>query len=350
MRKIFISSLMFVLVLIGCNKDECDPVTIPVDDRESFEISFLDYSDNNFFIDPLYSDTSSQLNIYNLYYGSVTPTVRTKYFVKKIELYKSINTIYEIGIIARAYINLPSRTYNNLYPDYYRDFNVDTAGLSETARFRLLNEGSEYTFNPMTGQINFHIVLEENSTIAAAYILENDSLEFGDDLYYGEFIAELVNNSKTIGVLKLIKPMNLQPGFISAWKNKLKNVYQIRDEAAPISDLDFDIFLKKADGSDTNKFGDKRLLELFGFDKFNESGEAIPDGKFDRRIGINYDPKTSQLFFPVLQPFGFNIPITLNEFKYQAIYDTLKNYLTLPGNHFVIRGKFKPLWCVLRRI
>lgn len=343
MRIIFFSILMFVLIFIGCNKDECDPVTTPIDDRESFEISFIDYSENNFFLDPLYADTSSQLNIYNLYFGNVTPTVHPKYFVKKIELYQSIITIFEIGIIARTYINLPSRTYNYLYPEYYRENSVDTAGLSEGTRFRLLNEGSDYTFSPATGQINFHIDLDVHSTIAAAYVLENDSPEYGDDLYYGEFIAELVNNSKTKGVLKLIKPSWLQPSYSFAWKNKLKNVYQIREEAGPISDLDIDIFLKRADGTETNKIGNKRLLELFGFDRLNENGETIPDGKFDARVGINYDPKSSQIFFPVLQPFGKNIPPSLFEYRYQSIYDTLKNYLTLPENHFVIRGKYSPL-------
>lgn len=337
--------LFVLLALISCNKDECDPVTPPIDDRESFEISFLDYSENNFFIDPLYSDTSSQLNIYNLYYGSAIPIVRPKYFVKKIELYKSVTSIIdrEFSIISHSYIHLSPRSYDSLYSDELRDNNTNISGQSEIARFVLLNQGDDYTFNQETGQIIIKIALNEYSIIAAAYVLENDSPSSEDDLYYGEFITELVNNSKNRGVLKLIRPTNLHSVFTEAWKNKLKNVYQIREDTGPISDLDLDIFLKRADGSETNKIADKGLLELFGFDKINENGEAVPDGKFDSRIGLNYDPKTSQIFFPVLQPFGLNIPTSLTEYKYQAIYDTLKQYLILPENHFVIRGKFKPL-------
>jgi len=30
-------------------------------------------------------------------------------------------------------------------------------------------------------------------------------------------------------------------------------------------------------------------------------------------------------------------------YKYQAIYDTIKAFLSLPGNSFTIKGKYKPI-------
>ena len=86
-----------------------------------------------------------------------------------------------------------------------------------------------------------------------------------------------------------------------------------------------------------------RLLELFGFDKFTQNENVGADGKFDNRILFNFGPLTSEIILPFIQPFGNHIPSMLNEYKYQAIYDTIKAFLSLPGNSFTIKGKYKPI-------
>ena len=123
----------------------------------------------------------------------------------------------------------------------------------------------------------------------------------------------------------------------------MKNNYQILPYPGQVTDLDLDIYLKKADGSESNTINGLRLLELFGFDKFKENGEPGSDGKFDNLLGINFNPTTSEIIFPVIEPFGSNIPPELSEYKYQAIYDTVKTYVPLPDNYFIIKGKYKPI-------
>ncbi len=123
----------------------------------------------------------------------------------------------------------------------------------------------------------------------------------------------------------------------------MKNIYQVHPYIRQITNLDLDIYLKIPDGSESNMINNIRLLELFGFDKLNENLISVPDGKFDNRLGINFEFRTSEIIFPVIQPFGNNIPSLLNGYKYQAIYDTLKTYLSLPGNSFIIKGKYKPI-------
>ena len=123
----------------------------------------------------------------------------------------------------------------------------------------------------------------------------------------------------------------------------MKNIYQISPLIGQLTDLDCDIYLKKSDGSESNTINNVGLLELFGFDKFTQNGNVGADGKFDNRSGYNFEPLTSEIIFPIIQPFGNNIPSILNEYKYQAIYDTLKAFLSLPGNSFTIRGKYKPI-------
>jgi len=180
--------------------------------------------------------------------------------------------------------------------------------------------------------------------IAIAYSLNNYDSSTTGDIIYDEFFADLNNNSDSIAVLKLVKPRNLQPQFESAWKLKMKNRYQDSPEIQQITNLDLDIYLKKSDGSKSNTVNDVRLLELFGFDKFTQNGNVGADGKFDNRIGFNFEPRTSEVIFPFIQPFGNHIPSMLNEYKYQAIYDTIKVFLSLPDNSFTIKGKYKPIY------
>lgn len=343
MKYLLISFVLFTSLFIGCNKEECDPITTPIDDRVSFEIDFLQYSDNNYFIDQIYTDTSSTLNIFTQFYGNITPIVMPKYIVKDIEVYKSVSSIFDTeNIIAAAYINLPPRTADSMYDDSYRNNNTAIPGRVEVCRFTLLNEGIDYIFHPETGYITFINPLLDEDVIAIAYKIENNPGP-ADDFYYGEFISELVNNSKTRGVLKLVKPNFLKPQYEDAWKLKMKNIYQVHPYIRQITNLDLDIYLKIPDGSESNMINNIRLLELFGFDKLNENLISVPDGKFDNRLGINFEFRTSEIIFPVIQPFGNNIPSLLNGYKYQAIYDTLKTYLSLPGNSFIIKGKYKPI-------
>ena len=124
----------------------------------------------------------------------------------------------------------------------------------------------------------------------------------------------------------------------------MRNIYQITPYLGQATNLDLDIYLKKSDGSESNTVNNVGLLELFGFDKFTQNGNVGADGKFDNRIGYNFEPRTSEIIFPVIQPFGINIPSTLNEYKYQEIYDTTKIHLSLPTNSFIIKGKYKPVY------
>lgn len=339
----FISLLILFALIVGCSEDDCPQCPTPADERISFEMNFLEYSDNNYFIDKVYSDTSSQLNMFNLYYGNIPAMVLPKFYVKEIEVYLSINIIGQNSIAACAYINLPSRTELQKYSDSLRYNSAPIAGTEEVGRFRLLHENRDYIFHRETGYITFIFPIVAQGVIAVAYKIENDSPSLTDDLYYGEFFTDLINNSDSVAVLKLIKPRNLFPPMETAWKLKMKNHYQITPFVGQVTDLDLDIYLKRADGTESNSINNVRLLELLGFDKIKEDGSLGSDGKFDNRIGYNYEPITSEIIFPVIEPFGDNIPSLLSEYKYDLIYDTVKTYLSLPENYFIIKGKYKPI-------
>ena len=323
---------------LGCSEDVCDPCSTPTDNRMPFEMNFLEYSENNYFIDAVYADTSSGLNIFNQYYGNIPPIVNVQYLVQEIEVYKSINTIGPNFIYACAYIDLPSRQASSKYPDSLR-FNDDPiAGEEEPGRFGLLSEGRDYLFHPETGYITFLSSLHNQDVIAVAYKIEGQQ----NNLVYGEFFSDLIHNHDSVAVLKLVKPKNLQTTFTKAWKLKMKNIYKLIPDLGEATDVDLDIYLKKADGTETNSINNKRLLELFGFDRLNPGGIG-PDGIFDNFPGVTYERVSSEIIFSVLEPFGENIPGELTEFKFDLIYDTTKSFLLLPANYFTIKGKYNPI-------
>jgi hypothetical protein len=304
MKKILLA--LIPILFIGC--DEKDNITTPTDDRIPFELNFIEYSDNNYFIDKVYADTSTELNMFNLYYGNIPAQVLLKYYVSEIEVFKSINIVDQNSILACAYINLPPRAASTKYSDSLRYNSEIVVGEEEVGRFKLLNNGWDYSFHPETGYITFLSQLHEQDVIAVAYKTQGFS-GIEDDTCYGEFLTDLINNSDTVAVLKLVKPRNLQPQFETAWKLKMKNIYKITTATTYIPNLDLDIYLKKSGGTETNTINGMRLLVLFGFDKIKEDGGLGPDGKFDGRIGFNYIPQRAEIIFPVIQPFGGNLPL-----------------------------------------
>jgi hypothetical protein len=334
----FISLLLILTFLFGCDEEDCPPCSTPTDDRIPFEMNFLEYSDNNYFIDDVYADTSSGLSIFNQYYANIPPIVNIEYYVKEIEVYKSINQVSQSAIWGSAYIDLPPRLVTDKYPDSLRSNFDPIAGEEERGAFKLLSEGRDYLFHPETGYITFLSSLHNQDAIAVAYKIEGQQ----NNIIYGEFFADLIRNEDSAAVLKLVKPRNLQPSFSKAWKLKMKNLYKLIPYLGEAIDVDLDIYLKRADGTETNSINGKRLLELFGFDRLNEGGFG-PDGKFDNFPGVTYERRSSEIIFPVLEPFGENIPTELIDYKYNLIYDTTKTFLSLPANYFIIKGKYTPI-------
>jgi cell surface protein SprA len=337
-----------LLLLVGCKEDcNCPTDSSTQDTGASFEISTTEYSDNDYFLDEVYTDTTADLNLYNQFYGNTLPIVSPKYYVKNIEVFKSVATISlppEALITGIAYTNLPPRNFSNLYSDSLRNIQVITPGQVESTRFQQLSEGSDYIFHPETGYLSLLFDIKDSEVLAVSYSIENELSAFEDDIIYGEFLEELVNSPDTILVLKLIKPRNLIPSFEDAWKLKLKNIYKIEPYLGGVTNLDFDIYLQLLDGTEIDKINGQSFLQIFGFDKFDEQGNNVPDGKLDDRPGLTYNPETSEIIFPVIQPFGKNLPAVLDDsLMFQPIYDTTKSAAShYNHNKFIIKGKYVP--------
>lgn len=298
---------------------------------QEFQIRAFDYSKNHYFLNSVYADTSAELNLFYRYYGNPEPSHNQQLFVKNIEVWKSIaQTLRNPNERnAVAYINLPSVVLGQRYADSLRNENLqEVPGEISKGRFILLTQDVDYTLQAKTGFITFKTNLQENDVIAVSYQIDGPSSQTDqDDIFYGEFLSQTQQDTSQRLVLKLVKPQNLLPQYSEAWKLLLKNIYPTGGRNINREGFEFDIkYENDASGGEAqNVIGDVKLLNAFGLDRVDASGNLQPDGVFDFKVGQTINPETGEIIFPYLQPFGRNIPRSLDNadsLRFLDIYDT----------------------------
>ncbi len=319
-------------------------------EKQKFEIHAYEYSENHFFVDTVYA--SEKLNIFNNIYGNANPVigpVENYYRIKDLEVWKTttgiVNTQKERT--GNAFINLPGRAIapgeKVTYPDSFRTTTKEVNGQNVIGgRFVKLTEGSDYDYDPYAGFITFKIQVQPEDAIGIAYRIEGPTGE--QDIYYGEFVKEFQSDTARTILLKLIKPPNLQPSYRQAWKLMLKNIYPIggRDVNKEGFKLDIKYVVEGQDPVDN--INGKKLVTIFGLDKTDESGTGTqPDGAFDFQPGKTILPQTGEIVFPVLQPFGKNLPEGIDKnLAYYSVYDTSKTFAQQDRakDKFIIEGEY----------
>lgn len=308
-------------------------------EAQQFKKRVYEYSTNHYFVDTIYADTSAELNIFNKWYGNPTPIPVEYYRIKDIEVWKTITGLPNPKERrANAYIYLNPRQRNQSYPENMRA-NIDAVpGQIEVGRFIKLDP-SEYIVHYETGYITFKTQINETDAIAVAYRIEGETGN-DNDIFYGEFVAD-VPDTVTL-ILKLIKPSNLQPQYKTAWKLQLRNIYPLGVRNIKKEGFELDLQYEIPGQEPRNDWNGIKFLNAFGLDKVDDSDNPRPDGKFDFRPGLTINTETGEIIFPVLQPFGRNLPSNLpDSLMYIDVYDTLQSIARLNSarDKFVIVGK-----------
>ena len=293
---------------------------------QTFQLKAYDYSRNHYFIHSDYADTvAGDKNLFNKFFGSAISQVNNNYYVSYIEVWKSIQTT--IGNRAKernanAYMDLDPLTSSTAkYPPALRGFiQQPVPGQSETGRFVLLTEGVDYLIHRETGFISFMTTVNDNDIIAVAFRQNQDPTK---SVYYGELLDPQSSDTSTI-VLKLVKPQYLKPDYKEAWSMQLKNIYPVGGRNIKTEGFDFQIKRQASGQPDATDLNGQRFLTAFGLDLYDASGtNRTPDNLFDWRPNITVMPSTGEIIFPVLQPFGRNLPKGFTaDLAYQDIYDT----------------------------
>ncbi|MFC2083422.1 cell surface protein SprA [Bacteroidota bacterium] len=302
-------------------------------EKQKFEVHAYDYSENNYFIDEIYTDTSPNRNFFNRFYGEFVfqATQETEFYrIKDIEIWKSTTGLIDQGRERKvnAFIDLESRLADQEYGEELKDSNqTEINGESIIGgRFVKLTEGVDYLLQEFVGFVSFKIQIQKTDAIAVAYRIEGSSPNANDDLFYGEFTKNI--NDSTLVVLKMIKPENLQPSFEKAWKLQLKNIYPIGGRDIKEEGFTLDLQYRIEGQEPRNDLNGLKLLDLFGLDKTDASGTSTsPDGAFDFIPMRTIDAFNGEIIFPVLEPFGDNLPSELSDsLAYHAVYDTTRNF------------------------
>jgi cell surface protein SprA len=312
-----------------------------------FEKKAYDYSTNHYFLDEIYADRS--LNIFNNYYGQATPQIDSRYRVKDIQVWKSIKIITPDRSkerLANAYISLSPISPDQLYNDSLKNTTSEpVSGQSYFGRFILLQPDIDYTLHEKTGFITFKTGFNDEDVLAVAFRQEGNSSSNNDDNIYGEFITPGVIDTTSRIVLKMIKPENLQPNYSVAWKLLLKNIYPLGPKNIKQEGFEFNIKRDVSGSTEVTEVNGIRFLNAFGLDLLSANNQPPSDNIFDYRGDYTIFPETGEVVFPVLEPFGADLPAGLDtaEYGFSEIYTLSKTFASQQQikDKWLLTGKSK---------
>jgi len=139
--------------------------------------------------------------------------------------------------------------------------------------------------------------LSQNYAIACTYIIRHS--DTSEDTVGGAVIS----GSDTTHYLNLIRPPNMLADN-PCWEQTWRNVYSLGSTGLDPENIEVEIYLTPLSNnitSDTTQTPPIPLLEVFGLDKYDDSGNLISDGLVDRQY---FHIGEGHLIFPVLHPFS----------------------------------------------
>lgn len=345
-KALFKMGPLSLTTIVSQKKSEVQEVSVSGGSASNeFEVHAYSYSTNHYFLDALYASTETSTNYFYKYYGNAVPQVTEAIRVLDIEVWKTVTGSYNANERkANAFIDLDSRLKGTTYSQTLRDSTQESvSGQSEiNRRWIKLDAGVDYDLHDATGFITFRTQVQDEEAVAVAYRIKGANS--AGDTYYGEFVADLDTSSSTRLVLKLIRPSYLKPQYKKAWKLQLRNIYPIGGRSINESGFTLDIKYETDGGEAQNTYDGERLIEAFGLDQTDASGTSTtPDGEFDFFTNRTIFTYTGEIIFPVLQPFGDNLPDIFSEsYKYDAIYDTTVTFAKQDNtkDKFLITGTY----------
>lgn len=316
-------------------------------EKQTYSIEALNYSENNYFLDTVYASVLPEYNMFNKYFGRLTAEVNGEYFVKELEVWRSAIGNFNPATQKRAnvFINLEPRRPDETYDASLRVRNIEeTPGQTViNTYFEKLSQGTDYIYNEATGFITFKTQIQRDDAIAVSYRIQGKSeVSAEDDIIYGEFWNDIKDS---VVVLKLVKPANLYPDYKQAWKLQLRNIYPLGGREIKKEGFTFDMLYTQAGVEPKNDVNGLLLLNQFGLDSLDNSGQIKPegDGFFDFREGITIIPETGEIIFPFLEPFGRDLPSKLpKDIAYPNLYSQLKSKASedKDKNKFDLTGEY----------
>jgi len=332
--------LLISLLIISCNKT-VEPEQPNENKYSHYYFQAADYAEGFYFLDKVYFDSTNGTSIFSKVYNSNDPIDDDSisfYRIKNCQVWfaGATNLVYHQGngtkISAKCFFDIKAKKFGNIYEKEYREnqfpSNEESWKYFFQHNFYLLNQGSDYEFDPYVGYIKLKHPIMNDEAIAVAYRIEGPTYEDYDDITYGEFLEDFVSNESVPGImLKLIKPKNLTPDMKDAWMRMMKNIYRIPLLNNFVYGGEIQIEVKDQGGKYVNNFMNKTFNEYFDLDNKSASGENKPDGviDFDTR-NVKIDGNFIEIIFPKLFPFDEQFPKELPDtLRLNSLYTKTKS-------------------------
>ncbi|TAL66821.1 MAG: hypothetical protein EPN82_17010 [Bacteroidetes bacterium] len=313
----------FILLAVSCSDNSTNE---PVNNVKRTYYHAYDYSRNYFLL-----DTSYYSIINDFYKLGYIPQSATPLRIKQIEVWESNNNLNDSSVtfIGIAFADLETKKY--LIGERYNDSLLHippTSGIVEMSNFALL-DSTKYTIDYNLGIIRLKD-LKSDRYYAVSYRIEGETNANDDDAYYGT-MKSFTNPGDTL-ILKLIYRPNLIPPYRTIWQRLLKNYYTFDAKGIDVNKTDVKLFYinQNNDTLDVLDSLPDKLVTIFGVDRVdNETGNPVPDGKFDLRLPY-FDKNEGIIMLPSLQPFysgiisylqKINRTDLVQKYMYPEVYD-----------------------------
>ncbi|RPI02409.1 MAG: cell surface protein SprA, partial [Ignavibacteriae bacterium] len=262
------------------------------------EIRAASYSRSHFFI-----DTSYMKYYENIY--QVPPVINPEMQRKRIrEIEVWVSTITEmdpakyrrvLALMDAAKVDSAQNNSQARLPGAW----APVQGQVEETKFIKLDP-ADFEFDQYTGVISLRSQPQDNQAVAVYYMIDNN----GQFKTVGQS-SQTPKDSLQNLVLKLVRPMQLNPTMQPAWNMMLKNRYSLGGAGIDKSSFEFHIEYVVSGQTPMTEVTPQNVgvMEMLGLDRFSGDQTEKPDKVFDYISKVTIDEARGEIIFPTIQPF-----------------------------------------------
>lgn len=216
-------------------------------------------------------------------------------------------------------------------------------------------DANAFSFHPQLGYISLRTPLRNDEILAVSF-----EYSYNGQVYkVGELTEDYgMRKGEQVIFLKMLSPSTIQTD-LPVWQLMMKNIYNLQAHQLNKENFQLNIIYKDdATGIDNpslhegNRLKDVPLVQIMGLDRLNQNGDPQKDGNFDFLPGLTVNPATSQIIFPVLEPFGNHLQnffnpttekILIDKYVFSELYNQTQAdaQLNTTKNKFFLSGSYQ---------
>ncbi|MCH8548706.1 MAG: cell surface protein SprA [Balneolaceae bacterium] len=204
--------------------------------------------------------------------------------------------------------------FDPLLLDQFRDpqegVSAEDLGITESRNFEegyftLLEEGSDYRINKVTGHISLNRSLGSREVLAVAYTYRDQNNQLVN-------VGELNRSGNDRIYLKMLRPANVSTES-DLFNLTMRNVYSLGVSNISRDALELELaFTEDNVPRDRLPGRSTTLMQDLGLDRVDSQGALQPDNRIDFGTGT-LDAQNGLIIFPYLEPFGARIREVLED-------------------------------------